>query len=69
MRIRRLHWTHVIQFVDGEERVAVVLAFDGPRAALAETDRTVSIRPVAAEIEDFLNEQFPAENRNATKGR
>jgi hypothetical protein len=54
-------WTYVIQFIDGDERTAVVLAFDCPRAAPADTDRIVSIRPVAAEIDDFLHEQFPAE--------
>lgn len=59
-------WTHVVQFVDGEDQVAILLAFNCPRAALAGTDRTVSIRPVAAEIEDFLHEQFPTETRPDT---
>jgi hypothetical protein len=58
-------WEYVIQFVDGDERTAVVLAFNCPRAAPADTDRIVSIRPVAAEIEDFLQEQFPAEAASA----
>ncbi len=54
-------WAYVIQFVEGNEQAAVALAFNCPRTALTNNDRMVSIRPVAAEIEDFLHEQFPAD--------
>ncbi len=52
-------WDYALEFLEGEERVVVALAFNCPRTALVDTDRTASIRPVAAVLADFLREQFP----------
>jgi hypothetical protein len=60
--------SYVIEFTDGKDRVALALAFDCPRATILDTDRVISIRPVAKAIEDFLGEQFP-QNDNAAPAK
>ena len=54
-------WEYAIAFAEGNESAIVAFAFNCQRAALADTNRTASIRPVAAAIEEFLREQFPGE--------
>ncbi len=49
-----------LEFVDGDDSVIVALSFDCAVALRVGGDRHISIRPVAAEIKSFIDEQFPA---------
>jgi hypothetical protein len=62
---QRSHWQFAVEFADGQDTAAVAFDFEAKRAALAEADRTVSIRPVAGAIEGFFRDQFPPEAERA----
>lgn len=54
------HWDYAIAFADGDSQAAVAFDSGSGEAVLIGGTRRVSMRPVAAEIADFLREQFPA---------
>ena len=56
-------WEYAIEFEDRGATAAVVFDFHCARAMLAGSEHSESIRPVAAAIEGFLREQFPAEGQ------
>ncbi len=58
-------WNYALEFSEAGHTVWLAFAFNCPRAALANSDHTASIRPVAAAIEAFLREQFPADSTTA----
>jgi hypothetical protein len=64
---RQSRWEYAIAFSGASDTATVAFAFDSGRASLVGTDRIASIRPVAAAIENFLREQFPAEEAAAAK--
>ena len=52
-------WNYALRFAEGDREAIVLFSLgDDPRAALAGGTRAVSIEPVAAGLEAFLEEQF-----------
>jgi len=54
------HWEYAVEFEDRGATAVVAFDFHCGRAMLAGSERSESIRPVAAAVEGFLREQFPA---------
>ena len=52
-------WQYALEFRDGERRATVLISLDCPRIKLAGRDGTLSIRPIAAPLGEFLVAQFP----------
>jgi hypothetical protein len=52
-------WLYALQFDDGQRSTTVLLSFGGePQARLFGSDHSISIRPVAAGLRAFCDEQF-----------
>jgi len=54
-------WKYALEFSESGHIVWLAFAFNCPRAALADSDHTASIRPVGQAIEAFMREQFPTD--------
>src|SRR5262249_30626463 len=59
------HYDSAIEFLCEDRGVVVALSFNEGCAQVVGSDRRVSMRPVAAEIESFVHEQFPKQPADA----
>jgi hypothetical protein len=53
-------WQYAIEFRDADRAATVLISLSCPRVKLLNRDATVSIRPIAEPLREFLVSQFPA---------